>query len=445
MYIIANGRVITRNPEEPFIEDGGIAVEGNRIIEVARTDQLIKKYMDAEFIDARKGIIMPGYIDAHCHMYRSLARGMSIQSNYPSSACVLSQKLWWKLDNSLSIKMCKLAAYSAIIESIKNGITTVFDHHASYYQPSGSLASIASAAREIGIRACLSFEVSDRAGLDKSEAAIEENLEFLEYVRDVDSNRLRALFGLHSSFMLSDKTISKCILKNKHNAGYHLHLCEGPDDTFDALHQYGKSAVRRLYDFGILNQNSIVAHCTYLTDEEIDIISKSGVNMAITPAADMTNHAGFANLYKILTASVKPCIGSDSCVSSMPENTRAFTNILQFCGTPYGKYGDKDAAYSLTESNAKLASKVFNDDIGKLRAGAVADVIVIDYIPCTPFSAQNEASHILSHATGAQCNTVMIDGRLLMHKRRLLFADENELCSEIKYAAAKLWQELGEG
>lgn len=444
MYIIANGRVVTRNPEAPFIEDGGVAVEGNRIIEVARTSQLIRKYMSAEFIDAQKGIIMPGYIDAHCHMYRSLARGLSIQSDYPDSAYALSRKLWWKLDNALSISMCKLAAYSAIIESIKNGITTVFDHHASYYQPSGSLVSIASAAREIGIRACLSYEVSDRAGLDKSEAAIEENLEFIEYVREMDSNRLRALFGLHSSFTLSDATILKCVNRNRHNAGYHLHLCESPDDTFDSLHQYDKGAVRRLNDFGILNRNSIVAHCTRLTDEEIDIIKNSGVNMAITPAADMMNYACFANLHRILTASVRPCIGSDSQVSNMPENVRAFVSGLRFCGAPCGKYGCRDAAYSLTESNAELASRVFNDDIGKLRAGAVADVIVTDYIPRTPFSEQNEADHLFLHAAGAQCSTVMVDGRLLMYKRKLLFADEGELCSEIKHACTKLWQELGE-
>lgn len=443
MYIIANGRVITRDFERPFIDNGGVAVDGTRIIEVANTEQLLSKYRQAEFIDAQKGVIMPGYIDAHCHMYRSMARGLYLQGDYPSPPLALSQKLWWKIDGALSISMCKLAAYSAIIESIKNGITTVFDHHASYRQPSGSLLSIASAVREIGIRACLSFEVSDRAGPDMSEAAIDESIDFIEYISSMNGNKLRALFGLHSSYTLCDNTISKCILGNVHNAGYHLHLCEGLDDTFDALHQYGKSAVSRLYDFGILNPNSIAAHCTHLSDDEIALISQSGVNVAITPAADSINGSGFADLNGLLKAGIKPCIGSDSRTSNMPENIRAFIGLLQYSKAPSERFGHMDAACALEESNALLASRVFNDDIGKLRRGAAADVIVVDYIPSTPFSEKNASVHMLSHASSAHCSTVMIGGALLMYRRKLLFADENELCCEVKYVAKKLWESIG--
>ncbi len=78
MLIIGNGRMITRDPQNPFFENGAVAMEGNVIRKVGTTDDMKKEYPDAEYIDAKGGVIMPAFINAHEHIYSSFARGLSI-------------------------------------------------------------------------------------------------------------------------------------------------------------------------------------------------------------------------------------------------------------------------------------------------------------------------------------------------------------------------------
>lgn len=84
MYLLANGKVITRDPEHPYFEDGGVLTDGEKIVEVGKTSDLKAKYPRAEFVDAKGGVIMPGLINAHTHIYSALARGLSIRGNNPT-------------------------------------------------------------------------------------------------------------------------------------------------------------------------------------------------------------------------------------------------------------------------------------------------------------------------------------------------------------------------
>lgn len=183
MYLIANGRLITRVPgDEFFMKDGGVVVVGSRIAEVGTTAELVSKYPRAEFIDACGGIIMPGFIDAHTRFYSSLTCGFDLPVSERAEYYEFLHNGRWSIDRHLTLDLVKMSAYASIAERIKNGVTTVFDSHASYFEPTGSLGSIASAVRDCGIRACLCYETSDRDGNEKSELAISENLNFYDSI-----------------------------------------------------------------------------------------------------------------------------------------------------------------------------------------------------------------------------------------------------------------------
>ncbi len=83
MYLLGNGRLVTRDVHCPFLENGCVAIEGNLIAEVGGTQALRAKYPDAPFMDARGGVIMPGFINAHNHIYSAFARGLTIRGNNP--------------------------------------------------------------------------------------------------------------------------------------------------------------------------------------------------------------------------------------------------------------------------------------------------------------------------------------------------------------------------
>lgn len=129
--LVGNGRVITRSEPTPLIEDGCVAVCAEQIIEVGATVQLRQRHPDAEFIDARGGLIMPGLINTHIHLYSTLARGMALKGATPGNFNEILERLWWRLDRVLTLEDVYLSALVAMIDCIRNGTTTIFDHHSS--------------------------------------------------------------------------------------------------------------------------------------------------------------------------------------------------------------------------------------------------------------------------------------------------------------------------
>ena len=139
MYILANGRLITRDPALPYLSDGGVAVEGTKITAVGTTAELRERYPAAEFLDARGGVILPGLINAHTHSYSALARGLAIQGADPQNFFEVLNTKWWAIDSKLTLAGTRASAGALYIDCIKQGVTTIFDHHASYGEVPGSL------------------------------------------------------------------------------------------------------------------------------------------------------------------------------------------------------------------------------------------------------------------------------------------------------------------
>ncbi|MGL4392487.1 MAG: amidohydrolase family protein, partial [Fusobacteriaceae bacterium] len=237
-YLLGNAIIITQDKNNPYIENGAILIQDDKIADIGLTLDLKVKYQGAEFIDVGRKILMPGFINTHHHIYSSFARGMS-NSRPTRNFDEILENLWWKVDKTLTNEDTKYSAYATLIESVKNGVTTVIDHHASPLAIEGSLKTIADVASEIGIRASLCYEVSDRDGLEIADKGIKENIEFIKWAESQNSDMIRGLFGLHAAFTLSNETLEKCKNAMKDlNAGYHVHVAEGYSDLTFSLKNY---------------------------------------------------------------------------------------------------------------------------------------------------------------------------------------------------------------
>ena len=159
MLILGNGRVITRDPAAPYMENGAVAIDGKTIVKVGKTEELRAACPDAEYIDAKGGLIMPAFINAHEHIYSSFARGLAINGYNPNGFLDILDGLWWTIDRNLTLHDTYLSAMATYIDCIKNGVTTIFDHHASFGAITGSLFEIEKAAKETGVRSCLCYEI----------------------------------------------------------------------------------------------------------------------------------------------------------------------------------------------------------------------------------------------------------------------------------------------
>ena len=133
MTLVTNGRLITRDSESRgYYEHGAVAYEGTKITEVGEETMLRAKYPQAEIIDAKGGVIMPAFINAHTHIYSALARGLSIAGNNPNNFYEVLDGTWWAIDRHLTLEGTRASANALYMDCIKQGVTTIFDHHASY-------------------------------------------------------------------------------------------------------------------------------------------------------------------------------------------------------------------------------------------------------------------------------------------------------------------------
>lgn len=119
MRIVGNGRMITRDVSCPFLEDGAVVMDGNKIIEVGQTKDIKQAYKEAEYIDAKGGVIMPAFINAHEHIYSAMARGLSINGYDPKGFLDILDGMWWTIDRNLSPEQILQSARATYIDSIK--------------------------------------------------------------------------------------------------------------------------------------------------------------------------------------------------------------------------------------------------------------------------------------------------------------------------------------
>ncbi len=159
-----------------------------------------------------------------------MARGMAIPGEPASNFVEILERLWWRLDRALSDEDIILSAQIPLIECIRNGTTTVIDHHASPASRDGSLDLIEKAVRQAGIRASLCYEVSDR---NTPGGGIKENERFIKKIGKGDG-QIAAMMGLHASFTLSDETLEKCVgIARDAGVGCHVHVAEDAADRED--------------------------------------------------------------------------------------------------------------------------------------------------------------------------------------------------------------------
>ncbi|MDR2136759.1 MAG: putative aminohydrolase SsnA [Synergistaceae bacterium] len=440
MLLVGNGPMVTRDENNPFFADGCVAVEGAVIKEVGDTAEMKRKYPGASFIDAGGNLIMPGFINAHMHFYSTFSRGMP--SKYPPAqnfAQVL-ERLWWRLDKALTLEGVYYSALTALVDCVKNGCTTVIDHHASPLHVTGSLLEIEKAVRLAGLRASLCYEVSDRDGKEIMRQGIEENIGFIDHAARSGDDRISGMFGLHASVTLSGETLALCReAMGDRNAGYHVHVAEGPADEEDSLAKYGKRIVRRFHEFGITGNKSLFIHCVHLDDEELELVKQTGTAVVHNPESNMGNAVGCAPLLRICEMGILTGLGTDGYVSDMLQSYK-MANALQkhHNGHPNVAWGEIPAM--LFENNAKICARYFKTPVGKLAAGYSGDVVVSDYVPPTRLSAENINGHLLFGATSRSVVTTVAAGKVLMRDRRLTELDEKAIFAKAREVASKVWE-----
>ncbi len=441
MILIKNAWLITLNFEEgrQVIRDGALIIEDNLIKAVGQTTDLVDQYDYSEVLDAQGRIVMPGLINSHMHLYSTFARGLALKRP-PGDFRQILERLWWRLDKQLTEEDIYYSALIPLIDSIRYGTTTLIDHHASPYAVQGSLGILAEAVEQLGIRACLAYEVSDRDGQEITQLGIKENVEFIRACRQRDDDLINGLFGLHASLTLSDATLEACgEAVAGLDTGFHIHTAEGIQDVEDSLQRSGLRVVERLDKFGVWNEKSIAAHCVQITQEEMDILKARGTAIVHNPESNMGNAVGCADVTTMLNKGLLVGLGTDGFTSDMFESIKA-ANVLH-------KHEQGNPSASWTEvpemvftNNRLIVGKYFSRPVGQLKVGSYADLIILDYDPPTPLTDSTYYSHLLFGVSGGRVVTTIVNGKILMKDREIRGIDLEKVHAYSRKLADKLWQ-----
>lgn len=222
-------------------------------------------------------------------------------------------------------------------------------------------------------------------------------------------------------------------------SGCHLHVAECLEDTAHSLQTYGKSVVRRLRERGVLGRKTIAAHCIHLNWEDVQILRETDTLAVHCPRSDMAGAAGAAGVVEYTRAGVNVGLGTDGFASDMLGELTVGSLLCRHSAQD-PEAGFTELPQALFQSNAAFASRIFGTELGVLRPGAAGDVIVLDYVPPTPLTAENLDLHLIAASGTARVSATIAAGKLLMQDHILLVTDEEQLLEGAQKQAAGLWR-----
>ncbi|HPS64571.1 MAG TPA: putative aminohydrolase SsnA [Ignavibacteria bacterium] len=436
--LIKNGTIITLAEGANVLTDKAIFISDGEIKKI--DDEKNINDQTYRVIDAKGKVIVPGFINAHMHFYSTLVRGLW-KTKPASNFIEVLNNLWWKLDKGLTEEMNYYSALIVMLNGIRKGTTTYFDHHASPMHITGSLTTLAKAVTDAGLRASLCYEISDRDGDNIAQEGLQENLNFIKYCKANKSEQLKALVGLHASFTLSDETLEKAATIGLENdIGFHIHIAEGESDQEQCIKEHNLRVVDRLDQFGILGNNTIGAHCIHINEDEMDLLAESGTAVVNNPQSNLNNAVGISDIIKLTEKGALVGLGTDAMTVNMLEEMRVALWV-QHLKNNNPSCGFMEVTSMLLKNNSAIAERYFDKPLGKICEGAHADIAIFNYEPPTPLDENTYLGHILYGLSQESADTTIAGGRVLMENKKLLLdINEEEVNAKARELTNELWK-----
>ncbi len=416
--------------------DGAVAVTGDTITMVGKTEDVRRAYPDARrVIDASGRIVMPGFIVTHTHMPYVLGHNQPVDFSQLRSFWDMLQKMGWEwLEDITTRDGIYAATRYAAAKMLRNGTTTVCELVEGPNALPGPLSASAKAVSEIGIRAQIGYEVTERVPgvsilerLDRAmaERGFEENIAFLEKYPADGKGVIRGRLGVHTAYTNSRETLKKArSIAEKYGCGIQIHIAEIPRAFL--VEKYGRSAPQLLEEVGLLGPDVVAAHCIDLTDEDLEILRRNKVNVAHTPMTNSLGGNGVARVPEMLEKGMNVTIGHDCFFTLDTAEYIRYASLVHKAHNANPMLIPTFQAMDMATVNAAKALGVA-DQIGSLTAGKKGDLIVINPDSPSPVVPESVVSYFSMTFRGCDVDTVMVNGRIVVEGKKLLTGDEDEI------------------
>lgn len=412
-YKIINGKLLISEAGKISIVQKDLYVNGNTLSFAPLGG------VSYETVDAGDRLVMPGLINMHTHVYMSVLRNYADDVDFGEwlfNRCM-------PVEDKLPVEAAYWTNLLGFMEMIKTGTTSYVDMHMYRCQS-------AKAAKDAGMRG---FIGRGLVGEDLYTDGMRRFQEALDEKEEYECDTLKFILSPHAIYSASPKLLKQVVEESKKRGMLHqTHLSEGLTEVEDCLKKYGKTPVALLDEIGFLDDETILAHCVQMRDDDIDIISKSGATVVTNPVSNSKLGNGFAPIVAMKDKGINVAIGTDGCASNNTLNMFREMGILSI----FHKGLEKDSTampseYVVNAATVNAAKALHEDNLGVIKEGAKADIIFVDLKTPSMFPNNNIVSSLCYSANGSEVRSVMINGQFVMKDNILLTIDEERVYSEV--------------
>ena len=420
MDLLIKGIIVT--PQD--VIDGYVGIKGSQIAYVGKEKKKAKKTIEYPHL-----LIIPGLINTHTHLAMSLFRGLVDDLKLKDWLYNYIFPLEAKFVNENSVYWCSLLS---MVELIRGGVTTFVDMY--FFED-----EVARACKDVGMRGFIGEGILDFPTPDAKNSAqsIEKTEELLEKFKE--DKLIDIIVAPHSTYTVERKTLERCKqLSLDKEMLFNIHAAETKDEIKIVKEKTGKTPIKYLNDIHILDEYTILAHCTHITDQEIEMLKEKRSTVCCVPESNMKLASGIAPVWKMIKNNVNVTIGTDGSASN--NNLDLFQEMdtvskVQKLYTMDSTAMDAKNTLFLATSNS---GKALHKKIGKIEEGCIADLAIIDLNDINLIPYFNPYSHLIYSALASNVKMTIINGEIIYENGRMVTVDEEEIKQKVREIASKV-------
>lgn len=407
--LFKDARILQLDENDGFVR-ANVIVDGDTISYIGND---INNQNFDKIIDVKGNILMPGFVDTHCHSPMTILRGLKDDSPLEE----------WLFDNVIpcEAKLTKDDIYwgekLAVLEYLSAGITTIEEGY--FFND-----SIVKALKESKMRARVGFGPTTRdVGMSNMEYLASEN-KIIE-----QTNLIKPVCFVHSIYTTDDKTISECVdYTSKNNIPRSIHLAETLKEVGDCTVQHnGITPAQYLEELGFFDRPTLCYHCVHMDKDDLDILANYDVSISTCPSSNIKLASGIAPIYAMQNKSINITIGTDGTASN--NSLDMFKEM--FLVATLSKVNIHDASVVSAKDVLKMATingaKALGFDTGEIKVGKKADIILVDIDKPHFYPHSNLISHLVYSAKSSDVYLTMINGEILYENGKFLNEDKDEI------------------
>ena len=433
--IISGGTILTLDENDRRIDDGAVAISGDTIVAVGKSEEILNQFVGKTLIEAKNSIIMPGLVNCHTHAAMTCFRGIADDLELITW---LNKYIFPAEAKNVNPELAYWGSLLACAEMIKSGTTTFCDMYVFEDET-------ARAAKQAGLRCLLGEGLFDFPSPNAKTPA-----EGFAYIRKLIEKwhgdpLINIIVEPHSLYTCSPSLLAEAKkIADEYNLTYAVHLLETQAELSQLQKKFAKRPTEYLRDIGYLTDRFLAYHCVYMDDADMCLFAEHGCKVVHNPESNMKLSSGVAPVPSMLLSGITVGLGTDGCASNnnldMFQEMDTAAKLHKVAGLDPMVMDARTVIHMATIEGAK--SLRLGHITGSLAPGKKADIITIDLFKPHLTPMYNEYSHLVYAAGGADVDTVIINGQLVMKNRRLLTIDERKIITKVKKLAVRIKKSL---